>query len=192
MNVYLLEQTDIDETYYPFLFEKKPNQVITIGFNQIEEEDRKFLLSFVKSEQQYPIYVTMHVPRFMENDIIEDFIEKKILFEKKVIKKDIYLNIQVKEESQVDIVFENAYILGCMSQFVSWSFDSSTFIELKVIEKEYFFGMFKRTYSLPKMILEDQSTFFWIHSDGSSIEVFSTDKNWKGIKQVKQRYSHLF
>jgi hypothetical protein len=112
-------------------------------------------------------------------------------FHRKVIEKDIYLHIEVKEENQVDIVFQNAYILGCMNQFVSWSFDFQDFIELKIVENEYLFGIFKRKISMPNMILRDTSTFFWIDFDGSSIEIFSTDENWE-IEQVKERYAHLF
>jgi hypothetical protein len=74
-----------------------------------------------------------------------------------------------------------------MSQFVFWSFDSPYFIELKTIEDEYFFGIFKKKISLPNMILGDQSTFFWIHFDCSSIEIFSTDDNWKEVDQIKKK-----
>jgi hypothetical protein len=175
--MYISQKKEIYETYYPFLFERKPDQVITIELDQKEGRDQEFLLSFVKLEQKYPIYIVMHVPRFMEDDVIEDLVEEKILYEKKVIGKDIYLNIEIKEENQVNIVFQNAYILGCMSQFVSWSFDSPYFIEFKMVEDEYFFGIFKRKIPLPNMVLRDQSTIFWIHFDGSGIEVFSTDEN---------------
>jgi hypothetical protein len=68
--LYLSQRTDISEEYYPFLFKKKPDQVITIGLDQTEEEDREFLLSFVKLEQKYPIYIVMHVPDFMGDDVI--------------------------------------------------------------------------------------------------------------------------
>jgi hypothetical protein len=78
--MYLLQKTVTSETYYPFLFERKPDQVITIELDQTEEKDREFLLSFVKLERKYPIYIVMHVPRFMEDDVIEDLIEGKILY----------------------------------------------------------------------------------------------------------------
>jgi hypothetical protein len=189
--MYLSQKKDISEGHYPFLLERKPDQVVSVELHQTEEQDLEFILSFVKLEQQYPIYMVMHVPRFMEDDIIEDLLKTKILYEKKVVEKDIYLHIEVKKENQVDIVFQNAYILGCMNQFVSWSFDFQDFIELKIVENEYLFGIFKRKISMPNMILRDTSTFFWIDFDGSSIEIFSTDENWE-IEQVKERYAHLF
>jgi hypothetical protein len=54
--MYLSQKKDISEGHYPFLLERKPDQVVTVELHQTQEQDLEFILSFVKLEQQYPIY----------------------------------------------------------------------------------------------------------------------------------------
>jgi hypothetical protein len=54
LKMYLSQKKDISEGHYPFLLERKPDQVVTVELHQTQEQDLEFILSFVKLEQQYP------------------------------------------------------------------------------------------------------------------------------------------
>ncbi|WP_176786713.1 hypothetical protein [Thermoactinomyces sp. DSM 45892] len=149
------------------------------------------MISFVKLEEKYPIFLIIDVPSFMEDDFIKELEGNGILFRKDVIEKRSYYRLEISNEAQVGPMFECAYTFGSMNDFVGWSFDTPNFLDESWREKEYLFGIFKRRYSRPRLVLEDQSTVFWIAWDGIGIEVFSTHSKWNSVDQIQQMCDYL-
>jgi hypothetical protein len=181
-----LEEIDLQNFKIPFLLRNHFEQVPCMVLEGDNEEIRQFLTFFIRVQERFPVSFVMELFDFMVEDIKEELRKRSIYFRSNFISDKVYFLLEVPEK-YLEYVFDLAFYLGKMNQFVGWSLGSKDFFEIEEIEEQRLLGLYRRKTAFPSISLSENETFFWIGYDGKEVWLFSTDEEWNQITNLEKK-----